>query len=239
MSRHLLRVVSIAVVAIVIARTAKPLIMLHKTGMWPKDWPQELESLRKSARTIDVGTGIQQRIYEIKFTDRAEFERAWPAILKIKTPHPPLTLHKVKPGDDSAAWLSDSVPAVRIYAPTEGFSVMPGSDYDVAVGQRVDPQARAKAIEKGHVLKCGPPWPDHIVDERGGLPEYVKSVKENSRIRWVSAQRDEDVRGFKNRARVDVHLVVDGEVVDLNRIPLPADTTVIDLRHRSTVDEPE
>jgi hypothetical protein len=39
------------------------------------------------------------------------------------------------------------------------------------------------------------------------------------------------------RARVDIHLVVDGEVIDLNRIPLPADTPIIDKRWPSDTEK--
>jgi hypothetical protein len=31
-------------------------------------------------------------------------------------------------------------------------------------------------------------------------------------------------------ARTEIELVVDGNIVDLNRIPLPADTSIIDKR---------
>ncbi len=36
--------------------------------------------------------------------------------------------------------------------------------------------------------------------------------------------------GVTLRTATDIELVVDGEIVDLNRIPLPADTTIIDKR---------
>ena len=32
------------------------------------------------------------------------------------------------------------------------------------------------------------------------------------------------------RARIDIELIVDGKIVDLNRIPLPIDTQIIDKR---------
>jgi hypothetical protein len=38
--------------------------------------------------------------------------------------------------------------------------------------------------------------------------------------------------GLMYRARVDIVLIVDGKIVDLNRIPLPADTPIIDKRFK-------
>jgi len=46
-------------------------------------------------------------------------------------------------------------------------------------------------------------------------------------------------RGFIYRARVDLTLVVDGQVIDLNRIRLPADTLVIDRRNLPSEEEYE
>lgn len=37
-------------------------------------------------------------------------------------------------------------------------------------------------------------------------------------------------KGFYNRARIDIDLVIDGNVIDLNRIPLPAKTPIEDQR---------
>lgn len=53
-------------------------------GTWPKTWPQELEPLRKISRTF-VGNKQLLRHYAIPFTDRDEFESAWPHILNVKT----------------------------------------------------------------------------------------------------------------------------------------------------------
>ena len=35
---------------------------------------------------------------------------------------------------------------------------------------------------------------------------------------------------YRRRARIDIELIVDGDIVDLNRIPLPTDTPIIDKR---------
>ena len=55
--------------------TSPALVLTHKEGRWPKDWPKQFEEFRKTARTIDIGTGIQQHIYEIPIKDRATFEK--------------------------------------------------------------------------------------------------------------------------------------------------------------------
>ena len=36
--------------------------------------------------------------------------------------------------------------------------------------------------------------------------------------------------GFMYRARTEIELVVDGRIIDLNRIPLPPETPIIDRR---------
>jgi len=39
---------------------------------------------------------------------------------------------------------------------------------------------------------------------------------------------------FKKKPRIDIQLIVDGDIVDLNRIPLPTDTPIIDKRFEQT-----
>ncbi len=77
------------------------------------------------------------------------------------------------------------------------------------------------------------PWPDSrrspstdfIRSASGELPEYAR-VEDG---RWVS-DHDALTRGWRIRVRQDIILVCDGKVIDLNRIPLPADTPIIDRR---------
>jgi hypothetical protein len=40
------------------------------------------------------------------------------------------------------------------------------------------------------------------------------------------------------RARIDIELVVDGDIVDLNRIGLPMDTPIIDKRFKDVHTDP-
>jgi len=74
-------------------------------------------------------------------------------------------------------------------------------------------------------LAIGPPWPAAALLPDGQLPEYVEHVGDT----WVPAAAGKPFF-FHFRARVDLELVVDGKVIDLNRIPLPADTPIVDTR---------
>ena len=83
-------------------------------GTWPKDWPGELEVLRKQARTL-VGP-IDQRHYAIRFGNREEFEAAWPHLLKVRSKGAPVVLVR---GENF--FLGQGVKAgVVVYCPPEG-----------------------------------------------------------------------------------------------------------------------
>ena len=135
-------------------------------GMWPTNWPAELEPLRKVSRTLE-GPLVPQLHYEIPFTKREDFEGAWPHLLKVKSKGAAIVLVR-----GPNRWLGATVKAgVRVHAPP----------------------ARADVDE---------PLPGQA--DRGG-------------------------RGIRT---THIELVVDGEIVDLNRIPLPADTPIIDERFK-------
>jgi hypothetical protein len=87
------------------------------------------------------------------------------------------------------------------------------------------PSGATASLPDGTRLHAGPPWPDSLKAPSGELPEYV--VAEGGK--WVPFAGDQR-KGFQHRARVDVVLVVDGRVVDLNRIELPGDTPILDRR---------
>src|SRR5262245_45322228 len=105
---------------VLLARGARALVMTEEHGRWPANWPKSLEPLPANARTVTVATGIQQTIYEIRFADRQTFERAWPDLVKLKSPHAPLTLYRTQtpPPRDWGDLLSNASPTVRIYAPS-------------------------------------------------------------------------------------------------------------------------
>src|SRR3954466_6170682 len=71
--------------------TAQALYSVADTGQWPKTWPKELEPLRKQSRTL-IGPMFAFRHYAIPFSNRDQFEAAWPHILKVKTKGAPVFL---------------------------------------------------------------------------------------------------------------------------------------------------
>src|SRR5262249_35891988 len=73
--------------------TAYGLYTVADTGLWPKSWPAELEPLRKQSRTLE-GPVALDRHYAIRFATRAEFEAAWPHIVKVKRKGAPVYLKR-------------------------------------------------------------------------------------------------------------------------------------------------
>lgn len=131
-------------------------------GNWPREWPQELEPLRKQSRTLE---GPMQPLlhYAISFTDRDEFEAAWPHILKVKSKGAPIVLRR-----GPSFWLGKGSAGVCIHTPPEG-----------------------KAP---------------IADGKDAKGNWEKTIY--------------------------VELIVDGEIIDLNRISLPPDTPIVDERFK-------
>ena len=208
---------------------ARALIIPSDEGKWPTSWPKELESLRKRAKTLDVATGTQEHIYTIPFETREEFEKFWPILMKLRTPGSPLTLSKV--GADDKGWgkfLSNAKPCVRIKGPTGGYA-----GGTAKIGGQID----LKELEAGTMLFAGTPWPKELVGPHGELPEYVTAVPvEGGKLTWKSIEQiPEGKRGFHNRARVDIEIVIDGEIIDLNHIRLPQDALIVDRRFPEVV----
>lgn len=206
---------AVAATAVLVATafSAHALYEIANKGMWPKTWPEELDPLRKPARTMEH-TSVA--IYEIPFTNRAEFEAAWPHILKVRSPKSPIIL-------TSAPYrkLGANIPAgVRIHAPLTGKLATPtGSLY---------PAGAESSVPNGKFLRIGPPWPDQIKTESGALPAYVEQV--DGKWKAYPPQPRQDPPRDLRRARTDIELIVDGTIVDLNRIPLPPRATVVDKR---------
>lgn len=208
---------------------AAALVIPSDEGKWPATWPKEMESLRKRAKTLDVATGTQEHIYTIPFENRDEFEKLWPVLMKLRTPGSPLTLSRV--GSTDAGWgkfMSNAKPCVRIKGPTGGYA-----GGTAKLGGQID----LKELEAGTMLFAGTPWPKELIGPRGELPEYVSAVSiGDGKLTWKSIdQIPEQNRGFHNRARVDIELVIDGEVIDLNRIALPRDAQIVDRRFSEPV----
>ena len=170
-------------VAILIAATGSAAMLLatftanadyavQDRGTWPESWPEELEPFRSKALTL-VGPKIPSRHYAIPFTDREEFEAAWPHLLSLKTPGSSLIL---KSGP--SFWLEgDAAAGVCVHAP-----------------------------------------PAEVA--RSGDAERENAIKRKSR--WAT--------------ETYIELIVDGEIVDLNRIALPPDTPIVDQRFEDEAD---
>ena len=85
-------------------------------------------------------------------------------------------------------------------------------------------------------LVVGPPWPQDLRTENGGLPEYVVTKEVDGRLTWAApGLADKFPLVGRYRARVDIELVVDGKIIDLNRIQLPPDTPIVDKRFPAPV----
>jgi hypothetical protein len=214
-------VLALAVVtASLIACACFAMYSVADRGLWPDSWPKQLDPLRPQARTLAHG---QHTVYEIPFTKRAEFESAWPHILTVASEHAPLVLLS-----SPDKWLGDSIAAgVRIRCPPTGQLVT----FQGTKITSIYPPGSESAIADGKFLKVGPPWPDDIKSQSGALPEYV--VIDNGK--WRAFDR-KDFGGPNERtilrSRIEIEVIVDGGIVDLNRIPLPADAPIIDKRFR-------
>jgi hypothetical protein len=226
MSKWFLRSTLALLAVAILHESGQSLVWTSQGGNWPRDWPAELERLRAGAITINVATGSQEHIYEISFSSSDEFLKAWPALLQVRTPGGPLRLRRIsepKPKSwESIA--SNATPKVRIYAP-ESNSNRRGSVADYGADGPTEG-------EKPKMLpyNIGPPWPAELVGKQGELPEYVQAVPRDGKAVLVAVQPDEKSKGFQHRARVDIELVVDGDVIDLNRIEFPKDALIVDRR---------
>ena len=210
------RFVIVASIVLCAVCSVYALFEVTEKGAWPKSWPKELEPLRNQARTLVHSQ--QGGIHEIPFTNREEFEAAWPHILAVKSKKAPLILMR----SPDRKYFNPIKAGVRILSPLTGVLVTPK-------GTRYPPGAES-AIPDGKFLKIGPPWPDYIKSESGVLPEYVEY--ENGKWAPYDPNSGKQFSRQMRRARIDIELIVDGEIVDLNRIPLPADTPIVDRRFK-------
>ena len=80
-----------AFVALAPAVSSHAMYDVSDTGLWPTNWPRELEPLRKQSRTLRHD---QYTMYEIPFTSRQQFQAVWPHILAVKSPEAPIILLK-------------------------------------------------------------------------------------------------------------------------------------------------
>jgi len=161
------KIVILIALALALAPPVFALYDVIEHGAWPKTWPAELEKLRDKARTY-IGPEAQFEHHEISFTDRDEFEAAWPHLLKVKSAGAPVILLR-----GPHTWLNKVEAGVRIHTPPAG------SEGKVEAEQ---------------------PLPGNANDPQ----------------RWMWTKY--------------LELIVDGKIVDLNRIKLPENTPIIDRR---------
>lgn len=205
------------------------LVIPSNEGKWPAHWPKELESLRKQSKTLDVATGIQEHIYTIPFETREEFEKLWPALMKVRTPSSPVVLSKV--GQTDKGWgdfLPNAKPCVRIKGPSGGY---------IGSSAKIGEQINLKELDAGTMIFACAPWPKDLLGPNGELPEYVTDVStSDGKLSWKSLDSvPGSDQGFRHRARIDMELILDGQVIDLNRIRLPEDAKIIDRRFETEV----
>ncbi len=199
---HLKRNISISLIAVFItASLTFASVITWRKGKWPGPWPKQLKEYRQQAVVIDVAEDIQETVFEISFEKREEFEKAWPEILELKTKGAPLILEK-SPSEYKVSG-STAETGVRIL-----WSSM-----------------QSVKMDDGSVLRASPIEFASAKTPTGELPEYV-IAKDG---KWIP-YNGQDQKGFRHRARVDIVLITDANIVDLNRIPLPAETPIIDRR---------
>ena len=134
-------------------------------------WSVHLTEVRPGVRRgAAAWTILVSARWSETFTQREEFESAWPHLLKVKSKGAPIILVRGPKTD----FMEVKPAGVLIHSPP--------------AGQRDNP----------------------------ATPEAPIPAQTNVRVRWMNTTY--------------IELVVDGNIVDLNRIPLPADTPIIDER---------
>ena len=215
-------IVSMACV-LLLAGLGFAMVGVSNKGTWPDSWPKELEGYREQATTHSVGHGISEDVYEIPFAKRSEFEKAWPHILKLKSNGTRLILQK-SPSRYAVSG-SEMGPGVRVLASPK---IVTGAANPDGEAEGDDPKTGVELqqlVKQGKMLETGPPWPKYIMTDDKELPEYVQAKHVDGKQKW-------EVVDAGIRARLDIVLVVDGNIVDLNRIQLPPNTQIIDNRFR-------
>jgi len=187
-------------------------------GSWPKNWPEELEPFRARSSSCDFFAGSQFTWYEIPLESPEEFEKVWPAVLRLKSKGAPISLRSV-PNPDSLpenAPRNSAKPRVEIVCP-------PGvSDY-------------TKEEDGSYTF-----WADWMKDIEiidGILPHFVGKERggllSNPMRRWKPVRLDDPDRPTYRmlyKARVELTLYIDGEVIDPDRIIFPPDIPIKDHR---------
>jgi hypothetical protein len=156
-----------------------------------------------------MGGVLEETNYFIRFDDREKFEEIWPVLLKVKSKGAPLHLRSASHLDPASDWELQG-PLAEIICPTHGW-------------YKMQPDRTYMHIER---------WTKELRLPDGRLPEFVVQRKDDGT--WVPVEKDSrtvpEHFGMLERARVQLTLWVDGQVIDLNRIRLPEGTPIIDER---------
>jgi hypothetical protein len=187
----------------VIALFCVGMVIVHGSPDAPPAWPDELREAVQRGTLFGIANLTQEDLYEFPLTDRGEFERLWPALLKLQSPGAPLALYRT---ETSTFFHHSNVASVRIHAPVRNGGPV--------------------TVRSGKKFTLGPPWPDSILDMAGHLPAFVVATEDG----WKPVSANDRSLGFHHRVRTEIDLVVDGVIIDLNRIPLPENTLIFDRR---------
>jgi hypothetical protein len=150
---------------------------------------------------------MEERSFVIPFDDREEFERVWPAIRSVATQGAPIRI----------------VSAPRTYWDSE---TPVDAGVEIFLGRS---SLAITTMQDGHRKKfeLKAPWPKRFFQRDGTL--YSHAVFDFENFEWVPLAPDTKPSvGF--RIRTDIMLIVDGVVIDPERIELPEDAAVIDQR---------
>jgi hypothetical protein len=184
-------------------------MIVESGGRWPKTWPSELEPFRARANTGQLYAGSTATVYEIEFKSAQEFNRVWPALLKVKSKKAPIVFVAATQGTTSAGG-EPMQPQVHIVCPTQG---------------------TYKRKADGSYSHKGPWTKDIKADANGVLPQFVEFFEQEGKWKIVEdPEKLDPMHRPLEQARVEMVLYVDGEVINPDRISLPADTPVKNLR---------
>jgi hypothetical protein len=202
-----------AVIIVLSASVSFALIFTSDEGTWPDTWPTELEQFRRQSKSYNLSSGTEEDWHEILFQKREEFEEAWPLILKLKTKGAPLVIESTQ----TSHGVLDPIiqigkPGVRLRCPSRAER-----------GFRRDSK---QALSLADYIKL----PSCVVPEYVVYQDGKWSAASYQDGKWLDGQKKYE--GIMYRARIDIVLIIDGNIVDLNRIPLPADTPIIDKRFK-------
>lgn len=195
------RVTAVALVIVAFSFPAQSRVITTNQGSWPEDWPEELEPLRERARTIEVSHGVRELVYEIPFDSRSELRQYWPFILSLASPGAPVFV--------------DSEPSFLLTSGSSGSQGIRIRTHDDNVVEFPD----------GNRLHAGEPWPAHLRGPEGELPEYV--VNRNGH--WRAHDGLSQGRTLF-RCRTDITIILGDIIRGIQLVPLPDETTIIDLR---------